>query len=257
MNDTTTAPTPEEPMETMAPSAQETAPDETMPPTPAMNDTMETMAPSTMDTNMAPTVAPSAEDMTMAPTGMLTVVVPFSLMYMIDPTLSPSQTDINTIESITDRFLQEILNLNFDFDPDTTMEDFGITVIMNVDANGVVTVDYEATVAFGMDSVVVPTMEDVNMQLMVAFQDVNLQVYLDLMQNTGDNNAFSSTTDVIYGPPTTRAASLSTIERYRLSGKQMIGVVGAGVIVALGFGIMFLESKYRAASRHRKVFLTI
>ena len=185
------------------------------------------------------------------------------LTYTLDPPTTPTDGNLNNVEQITDRFLEEIFNLSYDFDPSITMEDFSVTLITNTDDNGVVTVDYEAMVSFGMDSAVVPTMEEVEQLISMAFDGLNLQVYLDLMQNTGSNNAFSGTTDVAYAPitPTARSssASVTALERYSLSGMEILGVVGAGVIVLLGAAAMVHEqkSRKRRVARQRKVSLTI
>jgi hypothetical protein len=196
----------------------------------------------------------------MAPTGALTVVVPFGLMYTIDPFVAPSASDLETVTQLTQRFLEEILLLNYDFDPDTNLDTFMLMLITSMDENGVTTIDYEATANFGMDSTTVPTMEEVEAQIQAAFNDLNLEVYLDLLQNTGPDNAFSMTTAVTYNPgPAKRAQSLATpLERYNLSGRQVIAVIGAGSIVLIGAAVMYYEhTKSRRDSRLRKVSLTI
>lgn len=211
---------------------------------------------------MMPTMAPSTD--TAAPTGALEVIVPFQLEYMIDPSLTPSDSDLATVEALTMRFLEEVFLLMYDFDASTTMENFGLTLMTHVDENGVVTVDYEANVLFGMGSAVVPTMEEVEAQIAAAFEGINKEVYLDLLQNVGADNAFSSSTDVTYIPSMTmtmtgrkRSDGVDAAERYRLSARELIGVVGAGVIVMLGVAVMYYDNQRRRADRQRKVALTI
>ena len=224
---------------------------------PTMNPT--TGEPTTAMPTGTPTGVPTGVPTTgtASPTGALEVVVPFQLEYMIDPGLSLSDADLMTVEALTMRFLEEVLLLMYDFDQDTTMETFGLMVITSVDDNGVVTVDYEASVLFGMDSAVVPTMQDVDALLMAAFEGLNLDVYLDLLQNTSADNAFSTSTDVRYIGAARKRTELSVVERYQLSAKELVGVVGAGLIMMLGAGVMYYDGRRRRAERRRKVALTI
>lgn len=183
--------------------------------------------------------------------------MPFQLEYMIDPGLSPSDADLQTVEALTMRFLEEIFLLTYDFDPSTTMETFGLMLITHVDDNGVVTVDYEASILFGMGSSLVPAMADVESILAAAFEGINKEVYLDLLQNTSDNNAFSSSTEVTYYASGRKRLDNFDAEQYQLSAKELVGVVGAGVIVVLGVAVMYYDTQRRHADRQRKVALTI
>lgn len=176
---------------------------------------------------------------------------------------TPSDGDLATVTEITDRFLEEISNLSYDFDPNTDMDDFMVMLITSTDGSGAVTVEYEATVMFGDSSTIVPTMEEVEALIASAFDGLNLQVYLDLMQNLGTNNAFAETTDVAYAPVTATTRSVPTtkgyFEKYSLTGAEMVGVIGSGIIVILGAAAMVHQSKSRKrrAAQQRKVSLTI
>jgi hypothetical protein len=210
----------------------------------------------TNSTMEIPTVVPSSN--TLAPTGAEQVVVPFGLMYTIDPFVAPSDSDLETVTQLTERFLEEILLLNYDFDPETNLDMFMLMLITSMDENGVTTIDYEATVDFSATTI--PTMEEVAAQIEAAFNGLNLEVYLDLLQNTAPDNAFSMTTAVTYipGPAKRVQSQANPLERYNLSGRQVIAVIGAGFIVLIGAAVMYYEhTKGRRASRLRKVSLTI
>lgn len=185
--------------------------------------------------------------------------MPFQLQYMIDPSSNPSDADLENIQAITARFLDEILRLNYDFNAETTLDNFELMFITNVDDNGVVTVDYEATVTFGMDSTVVPNFDDVESQIAAAFMETNNDVYLDLMQNTPDSNSFASSTEVIYMSvtPMKRTARVGTVQRFEITATELVGVLCSGVIVLGGMAIMYWERNRRRADRMRKVSLTI
>jgi len=165
------------------------------------------------------------------------------------------------VQSITERFLEEIFNLTFDFDPNTEMESFTLELIENVDENGVVTIDYEANVEFSEDSAVTPTDEQVQNIISMAFEGINLDVYVDLIQETPPNNAFSNTVAVTYQPIMAANDASPRIAMTSLSGKELLGVIGAGVIVLLGTVAMIYEQKNRkqrmSRQRNYKVSLTI
>jgi len=217
--------------------------------------------PSTQSPTINPTGAPTAAPTTNTNAPTSAGGVPFRLTYTLDPPNTPSQNDLNSVQSITERFLEEIFNLSFDFDPNTEMESFTLELIENVDENGVVTIDYEANVEFSEDSAVTPTDEQVQNIISMAFEGINLDVYVDLIQETPPNNAFSNTVAVTYQPIMAANDASPRIAMTSLSGKELLGVIGAGVIVLLGTVAMIYEQKNRkqrmSRQRNYKVSLTI
>lgn len=199
------------------------------------------------------------------------ITTPFNLQYRIDSEQSPSEDDLATVQALTQRFIEEIFFLTYDFDQETILDSLDLELVTSVDENGVVSIDYETTATFSEDSVVIPTQEEIDMKVDEAFQMINRDVYLDLLQNTDESNAFSSTEVVDKEDGFRNEESMSMMEseeamvtesvrRERITGKKIIGVIGAGALVLIGAAVMYYESRAQKATRAdrlRKISLTI
>lgn len=194
----------------------------------------------------------------------LVVRTPFNLQYTLQPPDTvPSQSDINTLQNLTQKFLEQVFRLKYDFTTNTTLDSLQLKPVTSVDQNGTVSVDWEATATFSPDSTVVPTQNEVNALVNSAFQGMNSAVYMDLLSGTGSNNAFSSTTgftkqDSFQNPGSQSMLQRTTARSENLSGKQVIGVIGAGAIVLVGTAVMYYGGRNRRKADHlRRVSLTI
>ena len=81
-------------------------------------------------------------------------------------------------------------------------EDLLLELITNSDPDGssTVTIEYQATINFFVaDTRDTPTQEEVEAVIASGFDGPNFDVYLDLIQNLGGDNAFSGTTTYCYG----------------------------------------------------------
>jgi hypothetical protein len=121
------------------------------------------------------------------------------LFYTIEPLRIPFTTEVVEVAGITSAFLKTYFEEIFFGDTDAILTDF-VTERLDEDSFGFnqpYGVNYTSMAVFSIESSFILTPEELDGLLSEAFLDMDLAIYLGLLQSLPSTNIFSTTSDVI------------------------------------------------------------
>ena len=150
--------------------------------------------------------APSAPSpITPSPTSANSIPIratPFALFYDGDFDRIPNDDEFAEVADVTRLYLEEFMIKEFEQTSLTNLDDFLTFMIRNSFEFGEpVQADYRCTGLFNPDSIFLPTVRELNSLLDDAFEDDNLDAYIDRVQDLPNGNIFSTTRGVLKGLP--------------------------------------------------------
>lgn len=184
----------------------------------------------------------------MSPAGMpqtstMVEVTPFALLYDLDDGLGiPSSEDFGMAIDITMGYLNTYMSLQYE---GQGLTDFETAATATIYRDGIPQIDFEATATFDGDRA--PRVSTLDNSVAQAFVGANLALYLSMLQNLPQDNAFHTVSGARMTNPTPEARA-GLIGSISTAGKAGIaGAIGAGglIVFAIGFLILQNENKPR------------
>lgn len=175
-------------------------------------------------------------------------LTPFGLLYdLADGLGTPSSEDYGMVIDVTMSFLNTYMSLQYE---GQGLEQFQTVATSTIYRDGVPQIDYTASATFRATNT--PSVSQLDDNVARAFSGANLSLYLSMLQNLPDDNAFSTTSGArLTNPANTQRSSRSSIlESVSTAGKAgIIGAIGAGGLIIFAIGFMIYGNQQRRTNR--------
>jgi hypothetical protein len=176
------------------------------------------------------------------------------LLYDIDQSRFPLQSEYSTVANITAAYLNDYFLVNFESTSLVVFKDAQTMMISNSFVFGQpVAINYNTTLEFGPASFV-PDQAGLQATLESAFTGQNLQVYVGILQNLPLGNIFSTTSSVEYDPNPALAAESPTASSSDSTAKTagIAAAVGASAFLMVLAGLVIYRRSYDGEDEIRK-----
>ena len=175
-------------------------------------------------------------------------LTPFGLLYdLADGLGTPSSEDYGMVIDVTMGYLNTYMSLQYE---GQGLEEFQTVATSTIYRAGVPQIDYTASATFKAANI--PSMSQLDDNVARAFSGANLSLYLSMLQNLPDDNAFSTTSGArLTNPADMQSSSRSSIlESVSTAGKAgIIGAIGAGGLIIFAIGFTIFGNKQRRTNR--------
>lgn len=183
-------------------------------------------------------------------------LTPFQVTYNIHGTgTNPTSEQIYAAVNITVAYINEYFLKMFEVNSLVTYVSLkGSLTAISPDFTEI---SYNATALFARDSMFVPSMQDLDMLLVTAFQQPGVQTLLVMLQQLPSDNSYSQTLQASYKPaaiPTTgTSSSRNTGAIAGITSAFLVTFFVAGVVVAYRGGAFGWNKKYTKARELNKM----